>query len=1843
MVITRVSGAVYARALRAGAALLLPLLIVVFASTHALAGDQVLKLPSMATPVAASLAGQSLTLLSDGRWLVVGGHGSQGPQNSIGMRLGTLDEAFPASLHFARSGHTATVLPDGRVLVLGGTGADGRVVSIPEVIDPLQGTVEALNVTGLRARTRHSATLLTDGSVLIVGGRDADGNVLSSAELFNPRTGAVQSTGSGLQVARYAQEAALLANGEGLVWGGHNSSGQALGNGEIYRPGTQLFEGPVGQADTRIIDLAAAAGQAPNVADTVPSADAADVPLDTVIGIRFTKAVPIAQLNSQSISLVGPLGAVAGTALGSERGMLAFFTPAQELTPAATYTLFITGVTDEAGRTVPLTTVRFTAHRIVAASPVVDSNSASAGGGDNRSSRSSVATTEGAAAGASAPDATAGTGTTLLGHRATHTRTGRLPAQPTTPTQSAPQESQQAQTADARVDSSVVEDWIPRAENRHGAWRVVGFAGDPRLAATSITALSSPSSGPGVSGVIRRLNGLALPGVTVGIGTHVTHTDAQGRFLLTGVPTGAQELKVDGRGVWMGGRHYTEHYLHVDIADDSVTPLPDPIYLPRVNPTTEVSISSPADHDIVLTHPAMPGLEVRIPKGAVLRERDGTVVTKVSLTPIPVDRAPYPAPTPFSVYFTLQPGGAYVDGDPSKAIKIIYPNYPKFAPGAAVDFWNYDLNAGGWQIYGHGRVTAQGKQILADESVGLRQIMTFGFGFAGQNPLPPPGPTSCGCQDADPIDAGTGLFSRTVTDLAIQDVIPITATRVYRTNDNQVRTFGVGTNLSYDMWLYSPGATAASQNTVDLIRADGSRIHYVILSTDHYQAAPTPTEFAGSTITVDEVLTQWVLTTRDGTVLRFDGRTPAGQFTQINQLMSITDRHGNKVTISHLTNSPVPVGNAAPITRVTSPNGRYIQFFYDALNRVSSARDSGGRTTSYSYDVLGRLTSATDASGNTETYAYDPVSNNMSVVTDKRGNTATQNLYDGNGRVSQQTLADGAVWQFSYTLDNNGRITQANLTDPRGYVKQYSLNSSAYPVQTVLALGRPEQQTYTFTLDSANRPVSLTDTLGRVTVYGYDSFGDLALVTFLSGTPGAVTYRLTHDPIFHQLTGATDPLGHTVAVSVDRFGNPARLTDGLGNQTVISFNSQGLPTGITDALGNSSQFSFSQQGDLLAITDPLSRRAQFTVDGLGRRVAATDPMGNKTQYGLDASSRVISVMNAMGGTTALHYDANGNLLSVTDPNNVTQTYTYDGRNRRHTYRDPSGNVATYTFDGMGNLMSVIDRKGQTTSIAHDALNRPTLVTYQDGSTIAITWDAGDRPTQFVDSVNGTINRTYDLLDRLTQETSPQGQVNYTYDTAGRRASMTVAGQSVVTYTFDAVNRLTQIAQGNNVLGFGYDGDGRRTTVTLPNGIVGTFSFDVASQLSSISYANGSVPIGNLVYGYDGDGRVISRSGTLAGFVPPGFTPGATYDNSNRLTHWGGAPRTYDANGNLASLGSATYTWNARDQLVGTSAGGGGFRYDALGRRVSATVNGISRSYVYDGINPVAISGNLQLGSPNVDDVFARVGSGGTTSFLRDGLGTTVGESGSAGGLDAGYQYSPYGDSVNSSSAATPLQFTGRENDAGTGLYYYRARYYSPQLGRFISEDPLGLAAGTNVYAYVRGNPLSYRDPTGKDAFGGYAMWINLVNFLSNLNWNVFGFASAEAAGPDGSPVRYGAETITIYGFSSKDGFYVGSIGAAGMEFGSHQYYYAQYEGEEWTLSCHGPKQEWVRMQELSLGVEVPFLAGYGGGGGAYSSSDEAGYFLFLGGGALGDHVSLGGGAGAGLSDGPSMPVWGGAF
>ena len=706
-----------------------------------------------------------------------------------------------------------------------------------------------------------------------------------------------------------------------------------------------------------------------------------------------------------------------------------------------------------------------------------------------------------------------------------------------------------------------------------------------------------------------------------------------------------------------------------------------------------------------------------------------------------------------------------------------------------------------------------------------------------------------------------------------------------------------------------------------------------------------------------------------------------------------------------------------------------------------------------------------------------------------------------------------------------------------------------------------------------------------------------------------------------------------VKISIEG-GNVTSVTDALGNAIQIGNDSVGRPTSIVNALGKVTQISYNL-GDLSAVTDPLGRTVSIFTDAVGRVTGVSDPLGHVTRYSYDAVDDVVQVTDPKGGVTSLSYDPNRNLLSVEGPRNVgAYSFGYDSRNRVHTYTDPLGQTATYNYDGMGNLTSKVDRKNQTTSYAYDGLNRLQTVTYADTSTITVTWDAGNRPTQIADTADGIVTRQYDGLDRLTQEMSPQGQVDYQYDAASRRTQLTVSGLSAVGYQYDSANRLTQVAQGAATVGLSYDAADRRKVVTLPNGVTESYSYDDSDELTGINYDHGTTHLGELTYGYDQAGRRVSESGSLASLLTPSTVSSATYDGDNRLTNWNGIPLTYDANGNMSTYGSSSYTWNPRDQLIGTSDGAGSFSYDAFGRRTSQTATGVTVPYLYDGANPATISGYMLLNGLGIDERFAETSAAGTSSYLSDALGSTVGVTDASGAMVGGSTYSPYGATSFTGSVTTPFEFTGRENDGATNLYYYRARYYNSDLGRFISADPLGFGGGMNFYAYVNGNPISYRDPKGEDAWTYYVSWINFVNYVGNLNADVFAFVAAEGSYPPGSPVRAGGEAVGLLGYSTQRGEYLSGILTTGAIYGGPNVYYGDLGGVEWTLGCGGVQQQAVEFQDLSLGPV---------GAGGYTAGPETGQFMYGGAGFLGEHLVLGMGWGAGPPSQNYIQPWGGAW
>jgi RHS repeat-associated protein len=660
-------------------------------------------------------------------------------------------------------------------------------------------------------------------------------------------------------------------------------------------------------------------------------------------------------------------------------------------------------------------------------------------------------------------------------------------------------------------------------------------------------------------------------------------------------------------------------------------------------------------------------------------------------------------------------------------------------------------------------------------------------------------------------------------------------------------------------------------------------------------------------------------------------------------------------------------------------------------------------------------------------------------------------------------------------------VVSTVLVDPRGKPTTYQFNGRSFLTGVTNALG----QTITYTRDAAtNQVLSVTDPLGRVTAFAYDASGNVTSVTDPANNVRTFAYEST----FNKVTSATDPLGHVTQFAYDAQGNLTTVTDALGHATQIAYNGVGQPVSTTDALGNVTQFSYNTQGDLATVTDPLGNASSREYDQVSRLVRQTDPRGKATTFSYDVLNQLTILTDPLGAKTGFTYDGNGNLLTVTDPRGGTITYAYDSMDRVTTRTDPLGQPETYTVDLAGNVTSVQDRKLQTTTFTYDALSRRSVTTYADGSTVTATYDAGGRLTALADSVAGTISWTYDVLDRVTTETTPRGTVSYTYDAAGRRTTMTVAGQSPVGYTYDNADRLLTIAKDTLTATYAYDNANRRTALTLPNGVTTNYSYDLASRLTGLTYVGPGGPLGDLTYTYDAAGNRVGVDGSWARLLLPDAISTASYDAANRQLTFGGKTMTFDANGSLTALTeggqTTTYTWNARDQLASLTGPGvaGSFVYDGTGRRMQKTVGGFATGFQYDSEDVVVeVTGGTEafyLQGLDIDEPLARIDPGGASCYLADSLGSSMALTDGSGAVTTVYTYEPFGRITATGPASqNPFQFTGRETD-WADHYYYRARYYNATTGRFLSEDPLDLSGGLNLYSYALNNPITLIDPLG---------------------------------------------------------------------------------------------------------------------------------------------------------------------
>ena len=1214
----------------------------------------------------------------------------------------------------------------------------------------------------------------------------------------------------------------------------------------------------------------------------------------------------------------------------------------------------------------------------------------------------------------------------------------------------------------------------------------------PLQAAKGVTALS---------GLIEDVNSLPLQGVSVSIGKKLTTTDSQGRFLLTGVAVGHQELWIDATKP-TGGVNHGAYEEGVVVTAHITAVLPWTVWVPTLDLTDAITIASPTTQQIVYSSPAIPGLQVVIPKGTVIRDHYGKIVHQLSLTETPLTRTPLPLAPGMSFFYTLQPSDASVVAGPG--LQIIYPNLTRARAGSYYQFDDNDAakDGTGWYAYGVGRVSADAAHVVPPATLRLKYIESYSISSDPLCTVLAGSILGLFCQLADnaangggdPVDLESGNWDNSHTDLELPDILPISVTRSYRQGDPELRAFGYSQSDNLDMFV-SPD----SSGNYDLQMPDGADVTFAPSGTSYIYDATGSTSYAGATL--DEIVdSDLIITMPNGTQYQFGTYHPS--------LTGITDEYGNSITIErNATNSE--------LEQVTSPDGRWIAFTWgtcitgaDPASCITQAADNTGRNVEYGYDGAGRLTSVEDAATKTTIYNWGTCTGTslactqIASIEDPTLDTWIQTTYDSNGRAHLQTDADAGTYQFNYTLSGSS-VTAATVTDPDSNVSVSTFDGSGHLTSVTDASGTADQEETTYTLDATTHQVTdAVDQLGRDAHYTYDADGGVLTITMMYGTASAETTTFTYEPIFQRLASVKDPLTNTSTISYqDDAGGVGVITatDALGNQTITT-TQNGEPTSVTDPLGNVTYYSYLN-GDLVAVADPDGNVSTQYVDSGGRVLQSTDPDGNTTEYTVDPMNQVTAVEDALSDTTQYTYNANGDATSVEDPDTNLTTVTPNDMDQTGSVADPLMNMTSYVYDGLGNVTQVTDGNGAVDKFTYDPMNRLATARYgvtgptTQQSKISYSYDLGNRLTGVVDTASGSYTLGYDGFDRLTSDSGPEGSVAYGDDADGNRHTMTPSGGLMVTYGYDAAGALTGESTSSQSVSIVPDADLRPSTVTLPDGIVETYGYDAASQITGITDTSGSTTVGTLTYGYDGDGQRTSVGGTLSQVaLPTATTTTWTYNADNELATQNGSTLHYDNDGNLTSDPSNTYGWNDRGQLTGISGvSNATYTYDPFGVRQSSTVGGTTTDYLTDGGNVLQnlVGGTVTastLAGQGLDEVFSRTDSSGTSSLLTDSLGTTVGLGNSSGAVPTTYTYDPYGNETTSgTSSANSFEFAGQQND-GTGLDYDQARYYSPSEDRFISQDPLGFDGGsTDLYTYSADDPGNASDPTGRQGPEGCAL------------------------------------------------------------------------------------------------------------------------------------------------------------
>ncbi len=778
--------------------------------------------------------------------------------------------------------------------------------------------------------------------------------------------------------------------------------------------------------------------------------------------------------------------------------------------------------------------------------------------------------------------------------------------------------------------------------------------------------------------------------------------------------------------------------------------------------------------------------------------------------------------------------------------------------------------------------------------------------------------------------------------------------------------------------------------------------------------------------------------------------------------------------------------------REQDPLGNETVNEWDGLERRISTTDPLGRVTRYDYDPFGLLTAETDGRGRTTRYSYDKYGQ-LTRIELPNGGTAVRD-YDGRGNLVSATEPDGSIFRYGY--DERGILVSE--TGPDGAETRWMYDSKGRPAASIDPLGNRTG----FEHDAWGRLRALTDAVGHATRYYYEPGPD---------NPRADVSRIVHPDGGEEhfsydgeglLSSHTGPEGQVTGYRHGAFDLPRTHIDPKGYVTSLEYDGAARLKRITNASGQQWSFSYDAAGRLVVETDWAGCRTVYTRDPAGRVIAKHLPDGVEQRLSWDERDRILAVETAR---TRIAYDyddadrliraATYNLLdgNVDEPeteillsydekgrltreiqNGAVIDYRYDAAGRCINRKSPSGET-NYVFDPLG-LLVESESNGHGLQFKRSALGLETGRRYGAGKSFGLlqSFDAcGRLKSQFAGRLKDVPTKEY-LPPRLSPALELAGQISrrYRWDKSGRLVGIKDSQREPRSYAYDPRDQVAGIRRPV--------GHGKRETLE-------SYDYDALMNLVR-SNGNGHDYDGNVVtrvgmtrYTHDGRGRVITKTLFRNGF----------------------RPRTWH------------FRWDDFDRLAETwTPDGACWRYtcDAFGRRVKKECVQVGKSgekakigYLWQGatlaeewkthengptlvsrwhfepgtFNPIAKE-TLTLGAEKAGEArFYPIVTDhlGTPKELFDSDGECLWQADhSLWGRISMVRRKTEGGSFEPVVDCT-LRFQNQWEDDETGLYYNLHRYYDPDSGQYLSQDPIGLEGGLRTHGYVH-DPVQWVDPWG---------------------------------------------------------------------------------------------------------------------------------------------------------------------